>query len=134
MTKTRTEQPAREYASTYGPISHVTVSFGTETEQFRKGTLNTEYRIQCLHHAAVLGVADVLFVVASLQGIIYCLQITFNSNVLQSYREYLESVRLNSLNWIGDPAIIVPDDVLATVGEEFDSSREESFSPTTIYA
>ena len=127
LMKTRTEQPAREYASTYGPISHVTVCFGTETEQFRKGTLNTEYRIQCPHHAAVLGVTDVLFVVSSLQGIIYCLRITFNSNVLQSYREYLESVLLNAFNWIGDPAIIVPDDVIATVGEEFDSSKEESF-------
>ena len=56
LTKTKTQSPAREYARNFGFISHVTVGTGVMSEQFRKGTLNVDYRIQCLHHAASLGV------------------------------------------------------------------------------
>jgi hypothetical protein len=70
--------------------------FGDET--FKK-CLKPEYRVQCVHHACVMNVNCVLFIVASGTNIIYHLFIHFDEEHIKKYEELLDPMQ-ETLNWV----------------------------------
>ena len=77
MTATQTIRTANVMSQSYGAFSIVSLgSRGSPAskeavDKFKKLSITTEYRIQCLHHAIIYNADHVLFVVASRNRIIY---------------------------------------------------------------
>jgi hypothetical protein len=67
-------------------------------ENFMKG-VKSEYRSQCIHHACVMRVNLVLFVVASESNIIYMLLISFSREDIDLYESILDETG-SKLDWI----------------------------------
>ena len=73
----------------------------------------TAYRLQCLHHAAVLDKPRVLFVVSKgsrlgVGEIIYCAHLVFSEKLLASYKFCLTAILLSCFEWIGKKAKEIP--------------------------
>jgi hypothetical protein len=71
-------------------------SFGDE--MLKKG-VKSQYQVQCTHHACVMRIDLVLFVVASDRNIIYVMLIVFQQTDLDMYDKLLGTVSA-SLDWI----------------------------------
>ena len=74
---------------------------------------STSYRVQCLHHSAVLGIQHVLFAVAkgSSMGvgeIIYCVLLEFSESIIACYNYCLSGICKGFFGWIGMNARSIP--------------------------
>lgn len=127
LTKLKTKYVAKDFARSFGAVCHVQVSLGIYSEQFKRGTLRTEYRVQCLHHAATTDAQDVIFVAASPRRIIYVMRITFDHLIMDAYRAYLDDIKLLAFQWIGRNAVQTSDDIMAMACDDNDGSEKKHF-------
>ena len=115
MASPTTIDKAKNLRAEYGPFSKVNgigLSDGAE-RHFKKLVFTPEYRLQCLHHAAVLGITQVVFVVAkgSRNGvgeIIYAVMLEFAESLRYHYMFVLDSIRASAFTWIGGDALGIP--------------------------
>lgn len=80
---------------------------------FQDAVPKTEYRLQCLHHAACLGVKEVLFITAkgSAMGVgevIYAVLLRFTVSIRNDYLYCLDTVKCAAFLWIGKDAQDIP--------------------------
>jgi hypothetical protein len=94
MTFPHTVAEARAIAAQHTKV--MLCSFGDDV--FKK-CLKPEYRVQCLHHACVMGLNCVLFIVASGTNIIYYLLICMEDEDTARYEKLLDPMK-ESLNWV----------------------------------
>lgn len=101
MTSVSTNSQASHFASTYSNLVLINDIGKSDKadELFRKAVPNTEYRSQCLHHAAVLQTNNILYVVATSTltgsaGIIYLCLLNFDAHLVNDYMFCLRSIFL----------------------------------------
>ena len=73
----------------------------------------TAYRLQCIHHAAVLQLDTVIFVVAkggsaSSSSIIYSVTLKFMSAFIGKYLFCLDTIQVTAFEWLRMPAQHIP--------------------------
>ena len=115
MTALTTIQSASTKARKYGELIILSDVGGDRqsTELFHELVPTTPYRLQCLHHAATLGLNSVLFLVATggyiTEGRILCgCMINFNETLGHQYTYILDCVRHTAFSWIGGEAKNIP--------------------------
>lgn len=93
MTSLRTMEEAKEITRRYGTLSMLSDIGGNAHSKklCQKLVLSSAYRTQCLHHAAVLGIKNVLFIVgkggkASPRGINYASLLQFKETFRHYYK------------------------------------------------
>lgn len=127
LTSCASQAPAREFDAKHGTVVDICVNGEREQGVYMKATMKTEYRTQCLHHAACIGVSDVIFVVASPSNILYVARLHYPQEVRILYIEYLQKVKDLAFDWIGK-RLDIPDEVIEDACENDDGTKEEAFS------
>ncbi|CDF34053.1 unnamed protein product [Chondrus crispus] len=125
MTALTTVSEATHLREQFGPLTILSDvgSCGAADELFRTLIPSTQYRAQCLHHAATLGLKHVLFIVASSGSvthgqIIYGCLIQFSEYIRHSYTFTLDSVLSMGFGWVGREPKYIP--------REYDALLKES--------
>lgn len=67
--------------------------------EFCRAVNCSEYRCQILHHACVLQLSRVLYVVATKNGIPYVADIFIPNGVIQPYKALIQNIRLTRASW-----------------------------------
>lgn len=111
MTAVRTIAQAVSKRDSTGRIVELPgIGNGYETDAlFKKVVPNPAYRLQCLHHAIVLGAEKVIFVVAkgaemSIGGVIHTVVLIFSETFLRNYEACLLGIKRSYFGWIGGPS------------------------------
>lgn len=138
VTEPSTITPAKRIRSDLGDVTvldNICSSDQKALDHFKRAVFNVGHRVQLLHHAAVLGVLTVCYVVAtggrSVPGSIqYVLVATFSKELLKDYTFLLASIQYSSFPWIGLIAEYIP--------EEYDDLVQEKhvndlFSISSFY-
>lgn len=127
MTSTQTTEIAQGIHKTTG--SSVTATNIAQTTKlnslFRKLVLSTDYRMQCIHHSAVMGTDTVLYVAVKFGSIafgdiIYVAFLTFSQQLRNDYLFCSRGIQIAAFQWIGGPSTRIP--------EEPDSILDSSYA------
>ncbi|CDF34407.1 unnamed protein product [Chondrus crispus] len=116
MTSVRSVESATTLRARYGPVVSLR-NVGTSdrsTGLFKELVGTPAYRAQVLHHAATLGVNNVLFVVGTggsitKGGIVYVCHIVFAEHMRHNYTYALDCVRTAAFKWVGEGSERVPE-------------------------
>eukprot|EP00178_Gracilaria_changii_P016681 TRINITY_DN479_c3_g1_i11.p1 TRINITY_DN479_c3_g1~~TRINITY_DN479_c3_g1_i11.p1 ORF type:complete len:1373 (+),score=138.00 TRINITY_DN479_c3_g1_i11:3191-7309(+) len=115
MTAIATIAKAKSVCEQYGEIVRLRNIGGSQysTNLFHQLVPTSDYRMQCIHHAAVSGKNNVFFVVATgshmgVGTIIYIAWLEFRPSVIANYIYCLMTVRVAAFDWIGDKADKIP--------------------------
>lgn len=118
---------AFDMVQTVGQVLDIDADSAQCRDLYMKATMSTEYRCQCLHHAAVTNTTDVLFVVASSSKIIYVLRLRYSEALLSDYRTYMEDVSGCVFSWIGALPKDIPSNVTDIACPEDEGTEVEAF-------
>lgn len=137
MTAPNTLQAARDLKTKYGKLVVIKDTGGaaSATKRFHQLVPSTEYRVQCIHHAAVLGIKHVLFVVAkgSSMGvgeILYIALLQFSEQLRNCYTCSLDCIRTAAFTWIRRDAKLIPKEYDALLSS---SHASDLFSFASYY-
>lgn len=90
------QQQVRQCVDLYGTFSQC--EFGSAA--FKKLVYKPEYRVQVLHHAAVVNLKYILFVIAGTTKIHYAILIRFPESKLMTMKRILCDIFNRSLRWV----------------------------------
>ena len=115
MTALGTIRKAKDTQEKHGHLSAIRgIGENTAaTDLFHDLVPNTSYRLQCLHHAAVVGKRQVLLVVSKgsnmgLGHIMYAALLEFSTRMVACYDYTISSIRLFTFMWIGKASENIP--------------------------
>jgi B-box zinc finger len=119
MTSVATITEAKTIQQRHGKIFSIELSFEESEEaveswrSFREAVKTTDYRLQCVHHSAVVGSPKVLYVAAkggraAYGEIIYVAIITFHCTITGTYLSLLDALKRMAFEWVGKPAYAIP--------------------------
>ena len=127
MTALKTLEESKIISENYGSVIVVSDIEGAvqDTQLFKNVVPSSNNRAQCLHHAAVLGVSHVVYVVgkggrAATGGIIYAAVLRFNRLLLNQYTWCLQAVEQSAFLWIG----LKPEEI----PREYDNMLKQSYA------
>lgn len=115
MTAPRTIEELKQTRTNYAPILSIK-NIGVdqhETSLYHSVIPNGSYRMQRLHHAAVMGVGTVLFVVAkggntAVGEVIDVVILRYEQDLISNYLFCLDCIRETAFRWVGKPSAEIP--------------------------
>lgn len=135
MTAIKTISESKRLAAQYGKgvfLQNVGID-EHNTTLFKKLVPTTGHRCQVAHHATVLGVTNVLFVVAkggraAVGEVIYYVMVSFNPEFLKSYETILCSIQQCFFSWVTGGMEDIPEVFKELVNESYASDYESVLS------
>eukprot|EP00562_Extubocellulus_spinifer_P001033 CAMPEP_0178488594 /NCGR_PEP_ID=MMETSP0696-20121128/9940_1 /TAXON_ID=265572 /ORGANISM="Extubocellulus spinifer, Strain CCMP396" /LENGTH=1177 /DNA_ID=CAMNT_0020116367 /DNA_START=521 /DNA_END=4055 /DNA_ORIENTATION=+ len=109
-----TASKERDRISKDGKLVHA----DSRSRELRRHVQSRSEALQCLHHAATLGVDHVIFVVGDTVGLTGGVLIEYDAPLRQSYNKCVDDIYETGLKWAYDTSVPIPtEEIKAAVGK-----------------